>query len=175
LKTINKGDEPKMRNILLLALASVLWVGSAGAQQTTGKAAEDARAQVMQFEKDKVPLMLKGGSAFADWLDKMDAEDSIFINEDGSRRSKVQQLEIWQTGNKKQSANNQHDHQVFVYDNGNVAIVTYIGPTTETVNGKIITSNIRCADTWVKQNGKWMRVVHANTRILETSPYSKNP
>jgi hypothetical protein len=54
-----------------------------------------------------------------------------------------------------------------VYDNGNVVIVTYIGTTKDDMGGKISTSTVRCADTWVKNDGKSLRVVHANTDIRE--------
>lgn len=62
-------------------------------------------------------------------------------------------------------ANDQHDHHVYVYDKGNVVVVTYVGTTKDEKNGKVSTNTVRCADTWVKQEGKWLRVVHANTAI----------
>lgn len=151
-----------MRKVLLLGVLSVLWAGYARAQQTTGPAAEEARKQVMQFEKEKVPLLLEGGNAFADWLYKMDAEDVLHIGQD-LRRSKAEQVALWRSGNMTQFMNDQREHQVYVYDNGNLAIVTYIGTTFQTVYGRTYRSNVRCVDSWVRQDGKWQRVVHINS------------
>ena len=154
-----------MRRILLSALLTILLTGVVRAQQTTGEAAEKAKREVMQFEKDKVPLLLKGGPAFADFFDRVDADDVIIINGNGGTISKAAHVANRRSGGRKQLSNNQHDHHVYVYDNGNVAVVTYIGTTKDEMNGKVSTSTVRCADTWVKQGGKWLRIVHANTDL----------
>jgi hypothetical protein len=154
-----------MPRIFLSMLLVVSVVGFVKAQQTPGKAAEEAKKEVMQFEKDKVPLLMKGGSAFADFFDRVDADDVVIINGDGGTLSKAEHVANWRSGGRKQLANNQHDHRAYVYDNGNVVVVTYIGTTKDEMNGKVSTSTVRCADTWVKQGAKWLRVVHANTAL----------
>ena len=158
-----------MRRILLSGLLVVSVVGSANAQQATGAVAEEAKKEVMQFEKDKVPLLLEGGPAFADFFDRVDADDVVIIHGDGSTVTKADHVASWRSGGRKQLANNQHDDHVYVYDKGNVVIVTYVGTTKGTkkddVSGGVTTSTVRCADTWVKQDGKWLRVVHANTDL----------
>jgi|SRR5581483_6087940 len=146
----------------LLAVSSVTFVN---AQQTTGPAADQAKKEVMQFEKDKVPLLLQGGPAFADFFDRLDADDVVIIDGDGGTISKTKHVANWRMGGRKQLSNNQHDHHAYVYDNGNVVIVTYIGTTKDDMHGKVSTNTVRCADTWVKHDGKWLRVVHANTNI----------
>jgi hypothetical protein len=148
-------------------LLAVLVSGPVYAQQATGETAEEAKKVVMQYEKDKVPLLLKGGSDFADYFDRVDADDVVIIHGDGSSVSKAAHVANWRTGKRKQIANDQHDHHVYVYDGGNVVIITYVGITkSEDVSGEIKTSSVRCADTWVKQDGKWLRVVHANTNLM---------
>jgi hypothetical protein len=154
-----------MPRILLSMLLVVSVVGFLKAQQATGKAAEEAKKEVMQFEKDKVPLLMKGGSTFADFFDRVDADDVVIINGDGGTLTKAEHVANWRSGERKQLANNQHDHHVYAYDNGNVVVVTYIGTTKDEMKGKVSTSTVRCADTWVKQGGKWLRVVHANTSL----------
>ena len=154
-----------MRSMLLSMLLVVSVSGVVRAQQTTGPVAEQAKTEIMKLEKGKVPLLLQGGSAFADWFDRYDTDDIVLINEDGSSPTRAEQISGWRAG-KRQLANNQHDHQVYIYDNGNVAVVTYVGTTTtEFKDGKVATDTVRCADTWVKQDGKWLRVVHANALI----------
>lgn len=137
-------------------------VGCAGAQQAIGPTADKARKQVMQFEQRKIPLLLEGGAAFADWLQQVDSGDTVYLNPNGSINDKTAQVKKWRTGNMTQSANFQRDHEIFIYNDGNVAIVTYIGTTVDTVNGVTSVDRVRCADTWVRQNGSWVRVVHAN-------------
>lgn len=151
-----------MQKAFLLMAISVSWIGFAGAQQTIGPAADASREQLMQFETEKVPLLLEGGAAFADWLQKMDADDTVYLNPNGTINGKTPQVDKWRSGAMTQSANFQRDHEVFVYNNGNVVIVTYLGTTVDTVKGKTTVDRVRCADTWVKQDGRWMRVVHAN-------------
>ena len=70
-----------MRKILTVGLLGVSVAGYAIAQQATGrgaeegKAGEEAKAEIMKFEKEKVPLLLKGGDTWASWLEKMDSKD----------------------------------------------------------------------------------------------------
>jgi hypothetical protein len=155
-----------MRRLLLSGLLAISLAGSTYAQQATGERAEEAKKVVMQFEKDKVPLLLKGGPDFADYFDRVDADDVVIIHGDGSTVSKATHVANWHSGKRKQIANDQHDHHVYVYDGGNVVIITYVGITkSEDTKGEILTSTVRCADTWVKQDGKWLRVVHANTNL----------
>jgi hypothetical protein len=162
-------EERTMRKIPLSGLLVVLVVGSVNAQQATGPVAEEAKKEVMQFEKDKVPLLLKGGSAFADFFDRVDADDVVIIHGDGNSVTRAEHVADWRSGGRKQLSNNQHDQQAYVYDHGNVVVVTYVGTTTGTkkddMNGKVTTSTVRCVDTWVKQDGKWLRAVHANTNL----------
>jgi hypothetical protein len=148
-----------MRKVILLVVCSVLWCGYAKAQQVTGPAAEEAKQQVMQIEKEKVPLMLKGGNAFADWLYKMDAEDALFIGT-YYHRSKAEEVVLWRSGKIKESGVDEHDYHAYIYDNGNLAIVTYMATSYQTVNGGSHRSTTACEDSWVRQDGRWLRTVH---------------
>ena|ERR1700730_16772445 len=155
-----------MRRLLLSGLLAFSVVGSVNAQQATGASAEIAKNEVMQLEKDKVPLLLTGGPAFADYFDRVDADDVVIIHGDGSTVTKAAHVANWRSRTRKQLANDQHDHHVYVYDDGKVVIVTYVGTTKNgDINGNVSTSTVRCADTWVKHDGKWLRVVHANTDL----------
>lgn len=154
-----------MQRVLLSTLLVASLAGFVKAQQTTGEAADKARADIMKLEKGKVPLLLKGGPAFADWFDKYDADDVLIINGDGSRISKAEHVNNWRSGKMTQSKNYQHDHEVYIYDKGNVAVVTYVGTTTDTLGGKTAVHVGRATDVWVKQDGNWLRVVHGNVAM----------
>jgi hypothetical protein len=160
-----------MRKILLVGLVGFSLAGYTIAQQVAGRAAEQgkaadqAKAEIMKFEKDKVPYLLKGGDAWANWLDKMDSKDIVMINGDGSRVTHEGWMDKWRTGKMKQASNNQHDHQVYAYSKGNVVVLTYIGTTLDTLDGKTTTDNARAVDVWVKQDGNWLRIVHSNSAM----------
>jgi hypothetical protein len=156
-----------MRKILWAGLLVVSATSLVSAQQTMGPLAEQAKDQVMQFEKDKVPLLLQGGPAFADFFDRVDADDVVIINGNGGTITKAKHVANWRSNGRKQLSNSQHDHHAYVYDNGNVVIITYIGTTKDDMGGKVSTNTVRCADTWVKVDGKWLRVVHANANIAQ--------
>jgi hypothetical protein len=164
-----------MRKILIVGLLGVSLTGYVIAQQAAGraaeggKAAEEAKAQIMKFEKDKVPFLLKGGDSWASWLEKMDSKDIVMINGGGVRPTHEEWIEKWRTGKMKQAKNNQHDHQVYAYSKGNVVVLTYIGTTLNTLDGKTTTDNDRAVDVWVKQDGEWLRIVHANTPMTGMS------
>ena len=102
-----------MRKVLLLVVFSVLCCAYAMAQQAAGSGADEAKQQVLQIEKEKVPLMLKGGTAFADWLYKMDAEDALFIGTD-YRRSKADEVALWRSGKIADYSDDEHDYHVYV-------------------------------------------------------------
>lgn len=148
-----------MRRVLLLVVFSVSWCAFAKAQQATGSEAEAAKQQVLQIEKEKVPLILKGGNAFADWLYKMDAEDALFIGTD-YRRSKADEVALWRSGKIADYSDDEHDYHVYVYDGGNLAVVTYMATMYQRVNGRSHRSTNACEDTWVRQGGRWLRTVH---------------
>jgi hypothetical protein len=109
----------------------------------------------------------EGGPTFADFFDRVDADDVVIIHGDGSTVTKADHVATWRSGGRKQLANDQRDDHVYMEDKRTVVIVTYTtkGTKKDDMRGKVSTSTVRCVDTWVKQDGKWLRVVHANTNL----------
>lgn len=160
-----------MQRAFLAIVVSALLCGAAVAQQVTGPAAEDATKQLLQIEKGKIPLLLSGGDAAADWLYTMDAEDALFIGTN-YRRSKAEVVAMWRAGNITQFVHDEHGYKVYIYDNGNLGVVTYTVDIAETVNGRSYRSTKGCEDSWVKKDGKWLRVVHFTAVVPAHGPGS---
>jgi hypothetical protein len=55
----------------------------------------------------------------------------------------------------------QDGHHFRVYDDGKVAVVTYHAKGVVERNGKTVDRENLFSDVWVKQNGAWLRVLHA--------------
>jgi ketosteroid isomerase-like protein len=149
-----------MRGILL---AGILIGSSAGivcAQEVTGAKAEAVKKEIMKIEDEKVAGLLKGGSEPVDWIVKYDAEDIAQTSIDGCTPTKAQVEAGLQPGVFKMHSMKQDGHRIRVYDDGNVAVVTYHALGVIERNGKVANRENLFTDVWVKQKGAWLRVVH---------------
>jgi hypothetical protein len=100
-------------------------------------------------------------SEHADWLQKHDAEDLVRIDESSSSGSDETSEELeaqLRNGEYKVLTMKQDGHQVFVYADGNTAVVTYRVIGTIELKGKVSDVRHRLTDVWAKQNGQWLRV-----------------
>jgi len=59
----------------------------------------------------------------------------------------------------------QDGHHFRVYDNGNVAVVTYHALGELERGGKITPRESNFSDVWVKQSGAWLRVLHIEREL----------
>jgi len=67
----------------------------------------------------------------------------------------------------------QDGHRFRVYDDGKVAVVTYHALGVLERNGKVTPRESNFSDVWVKQNGAWLRVLHAEREIAKKSAASQ--
>src|SRR5712672_2715095 len=112
------------------------------------------------IEDEKVAGLLRGGSEPVDWIVKYDAEDIAQTDVDGSTPNKAQIEAGLQPGVFKMHSMKQDGHHFRVYDNGNVAVVTYHALGVVERNGKSVNRENLFSDVWVKQKGAWLRVLH---------------
>jgi hypothetical protein len=126
---------------------------------------EAVKKEIMAIEDDKVAGLLKGGSEPVDWIVKYDAEDIAQTNIDGSTPTKAQVAEGLRPGFFKMHSMKQDGHRFRVYDNGNVAVVTYHALGVLERNGKVSPRESNFSDVWVKQNGAWLRVLHEEREL----------
>jgi ketosteroid isomerase-like protein len=155
----HRPDSPTWVGLAVFCLV-LTGVCSAQAQETTGKKAEEARKEILKLEDEKVAGLLRGGSEPADWVERYDADDIAQTNVDGSNPTKAQVVAGLQPGVFRAHSMKQDEHRIRVYDDGNVAVVTYRAIGVIERNGKSSDRRNRFTDVWVKQAGTWRRVVH---------------
>jgi hypothetical protein len=150
-----------MRGILLSMLLAGSLAGVVKAQQTTGDKAEAVKKEIIKIELDKLAGVQRNISEHADWLKQHDASDLVRIDQSSSTGSDETSDELeaeMRNGEYKVVTMKQDGHRVFVYANGNTAVVTYRVIGTIELKGKITDLRHRLTDVWVKQNGAWLRV-----------------
>jgi hypothetical protein len=157
----------KMRKILFATLFAATLAGIIAAQTITGEKAEAVRKEIMKIEDEKVAGLLRGGSEPVDWIKQYDAEEVAQTNIDGSSPTKAEIEAGLQPGVFKMHSMKQDGHRFRVYDNGNVAVVTYHALGVLERNGKVTPRESNFSDVWVKQNGAWLRVLHAEREIAK--------
>ncbi len=156
-----------MRKLLLALLLFVSLPAGMFAQAVTGEKAETAKKEILKIEDEKVAGLLKGGSDPVDWIKQYDAEDVAQTNIDGSSPTKAEIEAGLQPGVFKMHSMKQDGHRFRIYDNGNVAVVTYHALGVLERNGKVTPRESNFSDVWVKQNGAWLRVLHAEREITK--------
>ncbi len=162
-----------IRKVLLSTLLGISLAGIAFAQGITGEKAEAVRKEIMKIEDEKLAGLLRGGSEPVDWIRQYDAEDVAQTNIDGSSPGKAEIEAGLQPGVFKMHSMKQDGHRFRVYDNGNVAVVTYHALGVLERNGKVTPRESNFSDVWVKQNGAWLRVLHAEREISKKATASQ--
>ena len=156
-----------MKKYLLAALLAGSLQGILAAQTVTGEKADTVKKEIMKIEDEKVAGLLRGGSEPVDWIKQYDAEDIAQTNIDGSTPTKAEVEAGLQPGVFKMDSMKQDGHRIRVYDNGNVAVVTYHALGVLERNGKVTPRESNFSDVWVKQNGGWLRVLHIEREIAK--------
>jgi hypothetical protein len=162
-----------MRKFLLTTLFAVLLAGTIGAQAITGEKAEEVRKEILKIEDEKVAGLLRGGSEPVDWIKQYDAEDVAQTNIDGSSPTKAEIEAGLEPGVFKMHSMKQDGHRFRVYDDGKVAVVTYHALGVLERNGKVTPRESNFTDVWVKQNGAWLRVLHAEREVVKKAAASQ--
>jgi hypothetical protein len=156
-----------MSKILLMIIFIVSLPKTSAAQTVTGEKAEAVKKEIMKIEDEKVAGLLRGGSEPVDWIKQYDAEEVAQTNIDGSTPGKSEIEAGLQPGVFKMHSMKQDGHRFRVYDNGNVAVVTYHALGVLERNGKVAPRESNFSDVWVKQNGAWLRVLHAEREVTK--------
>lgn len=154
-----------MRKFLLGILLGGSLAAMVAAQAITGEKADAVKKEILKIEDEKVAGLLRGGSDPVDWIKQYDAEEIAQTNIDGSAPGKGEIEAGLQPGVFKMHSMVQDGHRIRVYDNGNVAVVTYHAKGVLERNGKITPRESNFSDVWVKQNGAWLRVLHNEREI----------
>jgi hypothetical protein len=162
-----------MRRILFAMFLAVSLTGVVAAQTVSKEKAEAVKKEIMKIEDEKVAGLLRGGSEPVDWIRQYDAEEIAQTNIDGSNPTKAQIEAGLQPGVFKMHSMKQDGHLFRVYDNGNVAVVTYHALGVLERNGKVTPRESNFSDVWVKQNGAWLRVLHEERELTKPAAPAK--
>ena len=155
-----------------LALSSSILVplsraGFGQAQATTAERAEtdeEVKETILKLEHDKVEALKQGGSAIADWEDRVFADDLVCMGSGfGGVCTKAQMVAEHRSGERKLRTVHHDDYGVRVY--GNTAVLTFRGDNIMERKGKILTGVVRTTDVYVKQDGLWRIVAHLVTPV----------
>jgi ketosteroid isomerase-like protein len=127
--------------------------------------AEDKGSHDTNIEKDLIKLQRELVQALpkrdASAFDRIEADDFVFTDPEGTLRTKSQDIEALKSSS-IQSAE-ADDMKVRLY--GDAAVVTGRLTCKGTYGGKDITGQYRFTDTWINQEGKW-RCVACSMSIL---------
>jgi hypothetical protein len=138
---------------------------AATAQTVSPQKTEQVKKEIMKIEDEKVAGLLRGGNEPVDWINQYDAEDIAQTNIDGSMPTKAQVADGLKPGFFKMHSMKQDGHHFRVYDNGNVAVVTYHALGELERGGKVTPRESNFSDVWVKQGGTWLRVLHIEREL----------
>ena len=162
-----------MRRIIFSILLAVSFVSFAKAQETSGKAAEEVKKEILKLEHEKVQALVTNGPECADWFEHHEAENDVRISGNGNTDSKARAVARMRTSQKRVFSLNQHDELVHVYGdggNGTTAVVNYLqtGTRAKEQEGKPSTDDTARSttegagtDVWVKVDGHWWFIVHS--------------
>jgi hypothetical protein len=156
-----------LRKFLLTTLFATSLAGILAAQTITGAKADEVKKEILKIEDEKVAGLLRGGSEPVDWIKQYDAEDVAQTNIDGSSPTKAEIEAGLEPGVFKMHSMKQDGHRFRVYDDGKVAVVTYHALGVLERNGKVTPRESNFTDVWVKQNGAWLRVLHAEREVVK--------
>ncbi len=156
-----------MGRILLSTILALSFAATIGAQAITGEKAEQVKKEIMKIEDEKVAGLLRGGSEPVDWIKQYDSEEIAQTNVDGSSPGKAEIEAGLRPGFFKMHSMKQDGHTFRVYDDGKVAVVTYHALGELERNGKVTPRESNFSDVWVKQDGKWLRVLHAEREVAK--------
>jgi ketosteroid isomerase-like protein len=151
-------------------LVILLIFGSAGlvkAQETTGEKAEEAKKEILKIELDKIAIHNANGDTTADWDMHNSAENVVNFSR-GAFRTEAEVTAGIRAGKTYIIDQKQYDHKVVIYNNGTVAVVTYLQDATFREDGKPVVHNNACMNVWAKSpDGQWKRIAHVTEPIAK--------
>jgi len=150
-----------MRQILLLILLVVAWVGSVGQGTAGDKADAEVQKEVLKIDDEWHQSSLNGST---DAVGRILADDVAWTNANGEILTKAQVLDDFRSGRRKLHTLKHDDVLLHVY--GNTVVLTGRSTSTYRYKGKESVGARRWTSVYVKQDGAWRLVVHHVTPIL---------
>ncbi len=108
-------------------------------------------------------------------MERIEADDYLFVMPDGNVRNKTQDLEALAKSNYTSFSNRDMQVRMLGNDTAEVVGITHIAGTE---NGQDISGDYRFTDVFVNKNGKWQAVSTQSTKLQSasnTQPSSNPP
>lgn len=153
-----------MRRIILLPFLTLALAGLVQAQETTGKEAEEAKAEVLRVEDEFSKAIVT-----SDWdvLPRIFADGMSWIAR-GDRLDKAQVIADYRSGNLHFRQLTHDNVQVRVF--GNTAVVTGHSTSILDYKGKLWSQPRLFTSVYVKLGGQWRLVAHQVSELAKKEP-----
>lgn len=138
--------------VLVWILPCLLW-GQASPPKAAPAKSASAEQELIKLEEDWAKAIV---ARDIQTLDRIEADDWIFTDPDGTAWTKAQDLEEVKSGAYVATSFVADDMKARVY--GEMAVVTGRNTETSKTHGKDTSGQYRWTDTWVKQAGCWQCV-----------------
>jgi hypothetical protein len=154
-----------MRITILVFLFSFILPGLARGKEESGPAAEKVKTEILKIEMEKLNGLRQNGSVAADWFHRYSDVDQVHTSHDGSVETTAEHEAKLSSSQVAIVTMKQFDYRVRVFENGNVAVVTYkqIGQ----LQGQLHPVEGVATDVWVKEDVGWQRVVHSSHQLIK--------
>ena len=161
-----------MRITHLLALgAGALLATAAAAQMAAAPNPDETRQALMRLECDWSHAYLH---ADADALRRIEADDFVYVDDDGMVFTRAQDIEEVSTGKIRFTAMQEGPMQVHLH--GNTAVITGQSMAAGTYDGHAFTGTWTWIDTWMQQpDGRWQVVGEGLAKLKQDAAAPAQP
>ena len=152
-----------MQPILFLWMMTIVLVNSAmGQGMIKSPTNVEIEKTIINIENEKDSAMQTRDVAV---LDRIYADDLIFVNARGELLTKAQRMNEFQTANVKYLSFDQGDYHFYIY--GDTVVLTGRANSVVNYHGTVNRIPRRFTSTYIKTNGQWRLVAHQATLISE--------
>jgi ketosteroid isomerase-like protein len=151
-----------MRRVLLIVFSTVAFLGLAKWTAKNAAAAGEIKDEVLKIEEERNQALPKGDVAA---LERIYADDLVYTNATGALLTKAQHLANLKDRTLNFRSFKHDDVQVRVH--GNTGVVTGISTSAVDYKGTVSSSPRRFVNVYVKQDGRWLCVVHMETPVSQ--------
>ena len=146
--------------LFMLSIASVIGLATLALKTA---ADTDAKEEILKISDEREEALAKGDVAA---LDRIDADDQVYTNWRGVTLTKAEHLADIKARNLTfQTAFKHNDVQVVIH--GNTGIVTGLSKTSVVYKGSAPAGARKFVNVFVKENGRWLCVVHFEAPVAE--------
>jgi ketosteroid isomerase-like protein len=155
-----------IRKASFVSIMLLTMVGSVQVQSSSGKAletVEETKREILQREGDQNEALRTNDAAR---LGAMCADELAWTNASGILLAKEEMLADMKSGKQKNFTIKHEDVRLHVY--GDTVVVTGLSTSTYQYDGHQATGVRRFTNVWVRQDRKWLLVVHHVTPVAKS-------